>query len=138
MKYSYRTYGRPGDYFVSGVTKAPHRYSKRSAHGERKGWKEISSSTIGRFTTREEAQQAGREWVRSKRPPAKTKTPARFEVVVGNIGTVYDGPLWKEALQAYSEYRWQSVANYGRAGGEPVTLFRDGEPKWEYQGTLEE
>lgn len=55
-----------------------------------------------------------------------------FEVLVGNIGTVYSGPLFKEALQDYSEYKRQSARQYGRAAGEPVILLRDGEVKWEH------
>lgn len=62
--------------------------------------------------------------------PKSKKPPSRYEVIVGNIGTVYDGPLFKEALTSYSEYKRQSKAHYGRAAGESVTLLKDGEIKW--------
>lgn len=62
---------------------------------------------------------------------------AQYEVVVGNIGTTYSGVLLKEALTHYSEYKSQSVNDYGRAAGEQVTLFKDGEPLYEHAGTLQ-
>jgi len=52
---------------------------------------------------------------------------SRFQVIVGNIGTVEDGNL-HECLKAYGEYVKQSKAGYGRASYEPVTLMKDGEP----------
>ncbi|MCO1498190.1 hypothetical protein, partial [Limosilactobacillus reuteri] len=59
----------------------------------------------------------------------------KFEVVVGNIGATYSGPLMKEALKTFKEYKSQSQQNYGRAGNESVTLFKDGEPWREHAGT---
>lgn len=56
------------------------------------------------------------------------KPPSHYEVLVGNIGTVYSGPLFKQALKDYGEYKRQSIDNYGRAAGEPVILLQDGEP----------
>lgn len=50
-----------------------------------------------------------------------------YEVFVGNIGTVYHGPDAEEANALYEEYRGQSTSNYGRAAGESVVLFVDGE-----------
>ena len=58
----------------------------------------------------------------------------KYQVVVGNIGTVYDGPLLKEAMENYRHYREQSESLGGRAGGEDVTLFEDGDIKWEFTG----
>lgn len=57
-----------------------------------------------------------------------------FEVVTGNIGTTYSGPLLKEALATFAEYKSQSQQNYGRAGNESVTLFKNGEPWREHEG----
>ena len=59
---------------------------------------------------------------------------AQYSVIVGNIGTVYDGESFMDAKQAYSEYRKQSRANYGRASGESVTMFENGEIKFEHAG----
>lgn len=62
---------------------------------------------------------------------------AQYEVEVGNIGVTYSGILLKEALATYKEYKSQSAQNYGRAAGEQVTLFKDGEPWREHAGTLQ-
>lgn len=67
--------------------------------------------------------------LRLKPPGSKASA---FQVIVGNIGTVYAGPLLREALSEYAEYRKQSVNNYGRAAGETVTLLRRGEIQYEY------
>lgn len=61
-----------------------------------------------------------------------------FQVVVGNVGHVYDGSNWMQASAAYSKYIKLSKANIGRAAGEPVTLFSHGEIKAEYFGTIEQ
>jgi hypothetical protein len=58
-----------------------------------------------------------------------------FEVIVGNIGTVYSGGSRSEAMKKWTTYQLQSKAGYGRAGGEDVTLMADGEPIKEYFGT---
>lgn len=55
-----------------------------------------------------------------------------FQVVVGNIGHVYDGSNYMQARAVYNAYIKQSKANYGRAAGEPVTLFHKGEIRCEY------
>ena len=59
----------------------------------------------------------------------------KYEVIVGNIGCVYQGTDVKEAGNIWQEYADQSANNYGRASGEDVTLMRDGEPLAEYFGT---
>jgi hypothetical protein len=61
----------------------------------------------------------------------------KYEVIVGNIGSVYSGNNLKEALQTYRTYREQSESGLGRAGGESVTLMQDGEPRYEHHGTVE-
>lgn len=58
-----------------------------------------------------------------------------YTVTVGNIGTVYEGTSSREAAETFDEYRAQSCDNYGRAVGEHVTLWKDGEPWREYLGT---
>lgn len=52
----------------------------------------------------------------------------RYEVIVGNIGTVHSGSNKSEALKHWREYVRQSKTGTGRAGHEPVTLMIDGEP----------
>lgn len=46
-----------------------------------------------------------------------------FRVIVGNIGTVYDGASKRDAIREYNEYVDISLSGYGRAGGEAVTLI---------------
>ncbi len=50
-----------------------------------------------------------------------------YEVVVGNIGTVYRGNSLREASRCHSEYVKQSKMSSGRASGEDVTMFCDSE-----------
>lgn len=58
----------------------------------------------------------------------------RYEVIVGNIGTVYDGPSQHTAWLAFEEYRLQSTQGYGRAAGESVTCLHRDEVLWEHHG----
>lgn len=61
---------------------------------------------------------------------------AHYEVIVGNIGTVYSGTNGFEANTKFATYSGQSKSNYGRAAGEDVTIMKDGEITREYVGTL--
>jgi len=63
------------------------------------------------------------------------KEKHEYFVSVGNIGNITEENM-KDALKTYNEYVKQSKSNYGRAGGEDVALFVDGEPVKEYFGTL--
>lgn len=135
MKYGYATYPAHPGFYVRGVKKRKHTYSARSSYGVRTVWKEVSSTPLGKFATRSEAQAVGKAWAARQKQP---KLGSNFVVVVGNIGTVYDGPLFREALVSYSEYKQQSKENYGRAAGESVVLLKDGEPHYEYRGTLDD
>ena len=65
------------------------------------------------------------------------KIEVDYQVICGNIGTVYSWNDWNEAKRTYSEYKRQSQDDYGRASGEPVTLMEDDEPKWEHIGTAD-
>ena len=56
----------------------------------------------------------------------------RYTVLVGNIGAVYDGDSRAAAMTAYEEYVRQSQNGYGRAAGEPVTVFEGTEILFEY------
>lgn len=62
----------------------------------------------------------------------------KWEVVVGNIGTVYDGSNGFEATKEYNQYVRLSKDNYGRVAGESVILFRDDDVYKEYYGTIED
>jgi len=59
---------------------------------------------------------------------------SHWEVVVGNVGTVYSGTNGAEARKTFLVYRKQSRTGQGRAAGEEVTLFKDGEPVESYWG----
>ena len=56
----------------------------------------------------------------------------KYQVIVGNIGTVYNGNNPVEANTVYGEYKHISISGIGRAGNEDVILFEDGELKYEY------
>lgn len=58
-------------------------------------------------------------------------------VVVGNIGTVYEGTNGFEAKAAYNTYVGKSKREEGRAAGESVTHFIDEEINKEYIGALD-
>lgn len=55
------------------------------------------------------------------------------EIIVGNVGTVHSGKKQDEAYKAFQEYVEISKQGQGRAGNEPVTWMRDGEPYLEYE-----
>jgi len=59
----------------------------------------------------------------------------RYEVFVGSVGSVYTGDDQEEAERTFEDYVEQSKSGYGRAGGEDVTLFKDGDPFREHSGT---
>lgn len=64
-----------------------------------------------------------------------------YEVVVGNVGTVYRGRSLKKAMKVFADYveaskRGAPDGSAGRASGEDVTLLRDGEPHKEHVGFL--
>jgi hypothetical protein len=63
------------------------------------------------------------------------KTP-RYEVIVGNIGTVYSGNNGQAAQNYFKAYVANSKCDSGRAAGESVTLLAGGEIAREYAGTL--
>lgn len=51
-----------------------------------------------------------------------------YQVTVGNIGTVYTGHSSQEAWACFKDYQKQANSLVGRASGEPVTFWKDGEP----------
>jgi len=63
------------------------------------------------------------------------KKQNEYSVSVGNIGNIEVNNK-REATKTYNEYVRQSKAKHGRASGEDVTLWINGEPVKEYFGTL--
>lgn len=57
----------------------------------------------------------------------------RFEIIVGNVGTVYTGNNRVEAENEYRECCAMVDQPYGRASGEDVTFMMDGDIHEEYQ-----
>jgi hypothetical protein len=55
-----------------------------------------------------------------------------YEVIVGNVGSVYSGPDRDEAERRYEENVERSQSGLGFAGGETVVLMVDGEPEKEH------
>jgi len=57
-----------------------------------------------------------------------------YSITVDNVGEVF-GPVTNgaQALREYGDWIASSKTGKGRAGGESVTLWRDGEPWREYQ-----
>jgi hypothetical protein len=61
----------------------------------------------------------------------------RFEVTVGNIGSVYRSDNSDIAWAKWAEYVEDSKTGLGRAGGEEVVLWDNGEPKLIHEGTVD-
>jgi hypothetical protein len=59
---------------------------------------------------------------------------SRYQVIVGNIGTVYDGDNMIGANLHYGIYKGKSLSDDGRASGEDVTLMDNDEIKFEHLG----
>lgn len=57
------------------------------------------------------------------------------QIIVGNIGTVYDGNDRKKAEETFDGYCRLSQDGYGRAAYETVTWMRNGEIFKEFTGT---
>jgi hypothetical protein len=58
----------------------------------------------------------------------------RYEVIVGNLGSVYAGDDEFTAWHTFNVYQLYSQRHEGRAAGESVTLMCDGEPIKEHPG----
>lgn len=56
----------------------------------------------------------------------------RYELIVGNVGTVLRTKNGALARVEYGRWRRESNARFGRASGEPVTLMRDGDVLFEH------
>lgn len=60
----------------------------------------------------------------------------KYVVIVGNIGTTYDGYSLKDATKTFNEYKHQSKTHYGRASGEQVVMTCNGDPIKEHNGSF--
>lgn len=59
-----------------------------------------------------------------------------YEVIMANVGQVYNSTNGFKALQEYEAYKRLSQSNYSRTSGEDVTVLRDGKIWYEYTGSL--
>lgn len=59
-----------------------------------------------------------------------------YSVSVGNVGTIGYYTNKKNAIKVFQTCVEQSLSDIGRAGGEDVTLWKNGEPIKEYIGSL--
>ena len=77
-----------------------------------------------------------------KKQRRKTKETAEtpqfpFQVTVGNLGTVYDGPSRKDAAKHYEHYVKQSASPHGGLfRGESVTMLQEGNVEYEHEGWM--
>ena len=62
----------------------------------------------------------------------------KYEVVVGNVGMVYNGKSKHEAWLVYMDYVGRAVLGIGRAAGEEVTLLKNGKVVMEHNGEGEQ
>ncbi len=85
---------------------------------------------------RNKNEQGDEEKWREKNPAPKRSQVSRskYEVTVGNIGRVHDGDSFSEAHAVFKEYVQMSSDGYGRASGEEVVIWEDGEPIDEFEG----
>lgn len=66
-------------------------------------------------------------------PRPKPNPPNQWEVVVGNVGTVYSGTNGFTARQVYGQYvRISATHTNSRAYNEQVTLFKNGDIRYSY------
>jgi len=56
----------------------------------------------------------------------------RYQIIVGNVGTVADTDNEDEAIRVFHGNTTISSSGTGRAGHESVVLMRDGEPWVEF------
>ena len=55
-----------------------------------------------------------------------------YQVIISNIGTVYDDTNKFDAWLTFQDYESDSKNNYGRASNETVTMLKNGEISAEY------
>lgn len=59
---------------------------------------------------------------------------ARYEVIVGNVGTVYDGPSKREAQKKFALYKKQSHVRGSRVFNEDIIILRNGDIYKDHEG----
>ena len=62
---------------------------------------------------------------------------SQYQIIVGNVGTAYDGDDGAAADAIFREYVRASCDGIGRAAGESVTMMDGGEIVREHVGALD-
>lgn len=60
---------------------------------------------------------------------------AYHEIIVGNVGKVYEGEKGNEALKVFLQYSSLSKRDYGRCAGESIQWYKDSDIHREYLGS---
>ncbi len=60
----------------------------------------------------------------------------KYEVIVGNVGTVHTSDNERDALLCFNTYVDRSKSNHGRCAVEDVTMMHNGDIVKEYVGTM--
>jgi len=55
--------------------------------------------------------------------PERKEDPVKYEVIVSDLGTMYQGIDYSEAMRIYEDYAGRSRGSYGRISGKRVTLI---------------
>ena len=112
------------------VRKSAGHYWRRIVHEcWHNGWYQMNHLGAFEGSLQRIRNTFGPSWLmRAKLPPLGL----RFETHVGNIGCVNRTASRRSALSCYRTYVKMSEFGYGRAAGEQVTLFADGEPEKSY------
>lgn len=121
--------GRPKLIFSSSYGTSSPEDAARSAILGAMNTGDLKSIYWDRFRDVKREQRAG---LKPKRPGWKVDDDLEgarlhYEVFVGNVGVVYNGPDAKEAHRKFAEYVQQSKQKSGRASGERVVIFENNE-----------
>ena len=135
-------HGRIGGLPVHATSGSPTRGGARGGAFVVRG---KSGKVAGRYATKAEAERrvrqlkANADRLKAFRfgsgRQASSPVGSRWQVIVGNIGTVFDGTREAAARLEYKTYVIQSKSGNGRAGGESVTLMKNDEPVAEHFGS---
>lgn len=117
------------------VSRAMKEYYGETGGTEGKGWKPVF------YATEKVLIKKGTKWRKKTRKGRNVNVASKYkpfyEVIVGNIGKVHEGTNLAAARRAYISYKSKSKSGVGRAAGENVTLWKDGDIIDEYEGSWE-
>lgn len=109
-----------GDSRVEAMKKYAEAVEKSKSRGNGRGCGE----NVAFFGKEMEVIKSHKGW---KSRSAVRNPKCKYEVIVGNIGKVFEGSNREEAREMYNTYVRMSKSGKGRPGGEDVVLFCDDE-----------